>query len=79
MFTNGASFPLNDCVMIQTNDNDRLKGSIDFSVGIGDISPDGAVTADKNFTVTITDNDGGLMFSCGVYYYIIVQLCAIQV
>ena len=55
-------FPLEECVMIETVDDDALEGNHDFSVRVDRISPDGVVTANwESFTVTITDAaDGGL-------------------
>ena len=61
-FTEGDTFILMGCAMIQTNDDDILEGDHEFSVGVDVISPDGAVTVSGgDFTVTITDNDGGRM------------------
>ena len=59
-FTAGDTFNLTGCAMIPTADDDILEGDHEFSVGVDDISPDGAVTVSGgDFTVTITDDDGG--------------------
>lgn len=58
MFTAGTSFPLDDCVIIETVDDNISEGDHEFSVGVDGISPDGAVTTSDSFTVKITDNDG---------------------
>ena len=59
MFSTGDTFPLEDCAMIPTNDDNVLEGDHYFSVGVDAISPDGAVTVSGgDFTVTITDDDG---------------------
>ena len=58
-FAAGTMLELMGCAMIQTIDDDVLEGDHEFSVGVDDISPDGAVTVSgANITVTITDNDG---------------------
>ena len=69
MFSAGDNFPLEGCTLIPTNDDNVLEGDHDFSVGVDDISPDGAVTVSgANITVTITDNDGRNLFKLVVSY-----------
>ena len=66
MFTEGTA--LNDimeCVTIETINDNVLEGDHDFVVLVDDISPNGAVVANENFTVTITDaDDGGHLLCC---------------
>ena len=58
-FSAGDTFMLMGCAMIPTADDDILEGDHEFSVGVGAISPDGAVTVTgPNAVVTITDDDG---------------------
>ena len=64
-FTAGDTFDLTGCVMIQTNNDNFLEGDHDFIVLVNNISPNGAVVANENFTVTITDaDDGGHLLCC---------------
>ena len=63
LFYISDTFPLEGCTMIPTADDNVLEGDHDFSVGVDDISPGGAVTVSGgDFTVTITDDDGQQMF-----------------
>ena len=58
-FTEGDSFNLMGCANIPTIDDMVLEGDHDFIVSVYDITPDGAVTASGDFTVTITDAADG--------------------
>ena len=58
-FMAGDTFDLMGCVDIPTIDDMVLEGDHDFIVSVYDITPDGAVTASGDFTVTITDAADG--------------------
>ena len=69
MFTEGTA--LNDimeCVTIATINDNVLEGDHDFIVLVDDISPNGAVVASENLTVTITDTADGGHFTLSLYY-----------
>ena len=55
--------------MIETVVDNVLEGNHDFSVWVDNISPDGAVTASGEFTVTITDAADGEFLMIGVDFY----------
>ena len=71
MFTEGTA--LNDimeCVTIETMNDNVLEGDHDFVVLVDDISPNGAVVASENLTVTITDTADGGHFTLSLHYFV---------
>ena len=64
-FTAGTTFPLNGCITeIPTVDDNALEGDHEFTVYIGNVTPNDGVAFDPADThvVTIIDDDGMLKY-----------------
>ena len=69
-FTEGTALNVMECVTIETINDNVLEGDHDFVVLVDDISPNGAVVASENLTVTITDAADGGHFTLSLYYFV---------